>query len=86
MDYSMSMEQLKLARHAIGLPNSSQTANRNSFVCGPGRDNDLWRGMVKDGFATIVENVSWMGGMDLFRLTEKGINKALCPQESRGDL
>jgi hypothetical protein len=37
--------------------------------------------MVKQGYATMTPGVEWMGGMDLFRVTEEGIQKAISKVE-----
>jgi hypothetical protein len=74
----MTPEQIKLARHALGLPNSRRISYRNYYVAGPGNiAYDQWHAMVFAGFATSYA----FSGDDVFYLTELGAKAALLPNE-----
>lgn len=74
----MTPEQIELARHALGLPNSRRKTYRNHFVTGPGHsDYDNWQAMVKDGHARRRAGNQITGGDDLFWLTKEGATLAL---------
>lgn len=63
----MDLNQRKLARHALGLPNENARSFRNRYVCSEGCDAyQEWEKMVATGEATkIVQDVK----MDMFYLT-----------------
>jgi hypothetical protein len=74
--------QRKLARHALGLPNSNHRSYRNRFVAGEGHtDYDEWNVMVTAGDARVARAVKWMGGDDCFSLTFDGAKQATEPRE-----
>ena len=78
----MTPEQIKLARHAIGLPNKRKTSYRNHFVTGEGSgDYADWNAMVDAGMAKVRRNVEICGGDDYFRLTIEGAKTALAKDE-----
>lgn len=78
----MTPEQIELARHALGLPNSRRTSYRNHFVTGAGCDDYAeWQAMVAAGFAKRRAGNQLSGGDDVFWLTEAGAKTALLPRE-----
>lgn len=82
MSGKLAKAQRELARHALGLPNSSRRSYRNRFVTGEGPDHEAWTAMVQAGHARSRKGVSWMGGMDAFWLTQDGALQALDEGES----
>lgn len=76
----MTPAQRKLARHALGLPNSSGRSRRNRYLapCTPG-PYDEWARMADAGLA-------YMGyrskSMVWFHLTREGAEAALGPRET----
>jgi hypothetical protein len=74
----MTSEQVKLARHALGLPNKRNMSYRNRFICNPGHDDyDNWMAMEKTGYAMRIKPSSIMSGMFFFWLTPDGAKLAL---------
>lgn len=72
MSDTLTPEQMKLARHALGLPNKQNTSYRNRFCTGKDcPDHAVWEEMVAAGFAKKVTGTVW-GGDDMFLLTLKG--------------
>lgn len=82
----MTPDQIKLARHALGLDRAHPTAYRNYFVTGEGcADYEAWKQMVANGDATRRDGAKLpFGGDDLFNLTKQGADKALQPGEQIG--
>lgn len=79
---------IKLARHALGLPNLGNVSFRNRFCAGSGHaDHPEWEKMVHSGHATVDRKSGGLGGQDTFRLTAKGAKAALkngeflCPED-----
>ena len=73
---TMTPEQKKLARHALGLPNKQRTSYRNHFCAGKGHlDYEQWIAMVEARDAVRVTGPNW-GGDDMFFLTWKGALQA----------
>jgi hypothetical protein len=78
---AMTPEQKKLARHALGLPNSSKRSYRNRFTAHPsGTDGVHWKAMTEAGFA---EHRPAGDGQtfDFFFLTRAGAERALEAKE-----
>lgn len=74
----MTPEQIELARHALGLPNSRRKSYRNHFVTGEGHsDYTNWMAMTEAGYAKRFKGNEMTGGDDLFCLTEAGAKLAL---------
>jgi hypothetical protein len=84
----MNIEQVRLARHALGLPKDDGRSYRNRFVASKGGDNETeWDDLVSKGLA-------FRGGDDRsmvgFCLTEQGAimvlegKETLCPEEFPG--
>lgn len=79
----MTPHQRKLARHALGLPNSRRKSYRNHFVASEGHDDfQCWMAMRSAGFAKHRKGNSITGGDDVFWLTLAGALAALEPRES----
>lgn len=80
----MNLEQVTLARHALGLDRNHATSYRNYFVCGAGhQDYDAWKQMVADGDAVRFDGAKLhFAGDDLFKLTRKGAEAVLRQGES----
>lgn len=73
----LTQEQVKLARHALGLTNS-KTSFRNHFVTSPGNDDHKsWDDMVNKGFADVKRKHILSAGMDCFWLTSVGAKAVL---------
>lgn len=78
----MTLEQIELARHALGLPNKRNCSYRNRFVTGAGgADFLIWEQMVTNGVARKRKGSALTGGDDLFFLTTVGAIEALKPGE-----
>ena len=84
----MTPEQIELARHALGLPNSRRQSYRNHFVAGEGHsDHTDWCEMVANGYAKSRNGSQLTGGDPVFWLTRTGAEKALkrgerlCPED-----
>ena len=75
----MTLAQIELARHALGLPNKRRQSYRNYFVAGKGHeDYPAWLQMVEQGDARRYDGTKvHFGGDDLFTLTIAGAEKAL---------
>ena len=85
----LTPEQIKLARHALGIPNKRRKSYRNRFVIGAGcTDYEQWMAMVALGAAKRVDASRVPFGVgDLFYLTMSGARAALkrgemlCPED-----
>lgn len=79
----MTPEQKKLARHALGLPNTARRSYRNYYVVGPGGAAfEDWEKMVVSSEAQ--RSTTWKSptyGTFCFFLTEVGACQALEPRE-----
>lgn len=72
----MTPAQIKLARHALGLPNKQDTSYRNRYVTA--EDDAHWTAMVANGEAKMRPAASLpFGGDAMFWLTTKGATAAL---------
>jgi hypothetical protein len=78
----MTPQQIKLARHALGLPNARRQSYRNFFTAGV-RHPDYydWIAMVDDENAKKSTSAK-PDGDDIFWLTVKGAQAALYTGES----
>lgn len=77
----MTSEQRKLARHALGFPNTLKTSYRNHYCIGKGGNGyGDWEAMVAAGEAVKHTGPHW-GGDDMFYLTLKGGLAAREPKE-----
>lgn len=78
----ITKRQKVLARHALGLPNSSSRSYRNRFLVAEGADGfKEWHGLAVDGYARRFPRHG--GGLcDLFILTLAGARMVLKPGES----
>lgn len=75
----MSSEQVRLARHALGLPNERRTSYRNRYYAPVGSTKEIvWKDLVTQGLAL-------RGAVDgsnvAFYLTEAGAKAAIMPSE-----
>lgn len=78
----LTLQQLDLARHALGLPNRRKRSYRNHFVTGPGSsDYKPWTAMVAAGLAKQFRGNPLSGGDPVFVLTVAGAKAALKPGE-----
>lgn len=80
----MTPEQIKLARHALGLPNEKGRSYRNRFDVPPAHPSHaLWWAMVQAGDAESVPSRRGAPQLsnDRFRLTLVGAGKAVAPGE-----
>ncbi len=77
----MNKKQLKLARHALGLPNGKNLSFRNHFCIGEGGDGyEEWEDLVSKGMAVKARGgKEWSG--DFFYLTLPGAKEALLSHE-----
>ncbi len=77
----MTAKQRELARHALGLPNRTNTTYRNHFCIGKGGDGyKEWEDLVSQGMAVKAEaGPEWVG--DFFYLTLKGAQAVLLGKE-----
>lgn len=76
----MSPEQLKLARHALGLPNNFMRSYRNRYAAGIGTTQEAaWDDLVSKGMAERGTNGIAIVG---FCLTLEGAKAALEPAET----
>lgn len=79
----MTPEQIKLARHALGLPNNNSRSYRNHYVTdAPSDDHAAWSAMVQRGWARCRAGSELTGGGDLFWLTLAGAEQALQGNET----
>lgn len=74
----MNLEQIRLARHALGLPNDRRQSYRNRFLAGG--EHAEWRAMEAAGLAEA--DTTGGKGMTWFWLTREGAEAALEPGES----
>jgi hypothetical protein len=73
---TLSPDELRLARHALGLPNDRRCSYRNRYyVSGP---NSAWLRLVADGLAEWVTD----GRMICYGMTGAGARLALQPGET----
>jgi hypothetical protein len=80
---ALTLDELALTRHALGLPNKRKRSYRNRYVVGPGCDDHvLWMDMVEAGFARRYDGRPLTGGDDLFVLTRAGAALSLRAGES----
>lgn len=78
----MNERQIKLARHALGLPNKAMRSYRNRFVAGPGHtDYADWAAMVEEKSAKRLKSGGF-GESTLFYLTRAGAALALMQGET----
>lgn len=77
----MEESQIKLARHALGLPNKKNFSYRNYYCVGQGSPEYAeWEDMVNKGMAVKrIMGEEYCG--DYFYLTFKGAKSALLPYE-----
>lgn len=73
----LTENQRSLARHALGLPHSSNCSWRNHYVVGSGLDHEAWSVLVREGLARRRPGSSLTGGDDLFWLTQMGAEAVL---------
>lgn len=72
---TLTPHQLRLARAALGLPNSCRTSYRNKhYTRGDGDYHAAWVAMQKNGLATLADGI--------FRLTRAGALLALVDGET----
>lgn len=71
----MTTNQIKLARHALGLDGARKVSYRNRYMAGVASDAyEEWQGMVRAGWAKLI----YSGGYgDCFCLTYPGALAAL---------
>ena len=84
----MSPEQLRLARHALGLPNARRRSYRNRFFASPGGfTHAVWMDMVAKGWAGREGPDANHSKLDFFWLTRDGAglakkqNEDLCRED-----
>ena len=79
----MTPHQLKLARHALGLPNDQMRSYRNRYIAVPGtREYGSWEEMVAAGEAVKTSGDEMgLGKNDHFRLRHAAAKAALEPGE-----
>lgn len=76
----MTPAQIKLARHALGLPNRRRQSYRNRYFAGEGSFAYIeWCKMIEDG---VARGVKLSHGNPVFWLTRQGAELALKPGES----
>jgi hypothetical protein len=78
----MTPDQLKLARHALGLPNDQKRSYRNRYFAGVGTDiEERWDDLVNRGLA---HRQRQDGGAKttFFCLSRRGAQMAIDPAES----
>ncbi|MDO8233994.1 hypothetical protein Q5738_10490 [Citrobacter werkmanii] len=64
---------IELMQHALGINERNRKPYRNYFLAGEGHtDNEKWKDLVSDGFATSRPAPDFAGGGTLYRVTEKG--------------
>lgn len=89
----MTPMQIKLARHALGLPNHMRRSYRNRYYASAnGPHYEAWQGLVSAGLA---QGERLASGMVYYELNEQGARMALeggerlCPEDfppvSNGD-
>lgn len=81
----MNAEQLRMARHALGLPNPGKKSYRNRYFSSGGSASvKEWQDLIRKGFAHGVREQS---GRSMFWLTHKGAllalekHEMLCPED-----
>lgn len=82
-EVNLTLNQIELARHALGLSVRNSVSYRNYFVASPGHsDYDAWCHMVSRGFARVRPGYKLpFGGDDCFHLTRAAAQAALLPRE-----
>jgi hypothetical protein len=86
----LNPEQLKLARHALGLDSGGRKQSyRNRYLVAPGTaTHGMWLDMVRRGWAFMGPSLredgkpQYAGGADIFGLSYRGASMALHPGES----
>ena len=64
---------IELMQHALGISERNRTPYRNYFLAGEEHtDNEKWKELVSDGFATSRPAPDFTGGGTLYHVTEKG--------------
>ena len=77
MSIKVTKKQMVLARHALGLPNSSHHSYRNRFLVAEGAPGfKEWLGLSVDGLALRFPRHNG-GPLDLFCLTYDGARRML---------
>ena len=74
----LTLRQIDLARHALGLPNNEMRSKGNLIVPHTRDYHGAWLEMVDSGMAYIFE----APGLTYFRLTRRGAEAALFPGET----
>lgn len=74
---TLTADEHRLARHALGLPNRHRRSFRNHFVAAT---HEGWERLVSAGLA-VVHRSSEVGGMHTYRLTRAGAEATLDPGE-----
>lgn len=78
----MTTEQIRLARHALGLPHKTKRSYRNRYICGEGTTSfPDWEAMVAAGLATREDFSQNPSTRYWFGLTRAGAEAALLPGE-----
>ena len=81
VQWEMTPEQRKLARHALGFPNKQNTSYRNHFCTGEGSTDYLhWEAMVTAGEAIRRTGPLW-GGDNMYHLKLEAALAARDPKE-----
>ncbi|MEQ0277269.1 hypothetical protein [Klebsiella sp. CN_Kp100] len=69
---------IELMQHALGINERNRTPYRNYFLAGDGHtDNETWKKLVSDGFATSRPAPDFVGGGTLYHVTGKGEELAI---------
>ncbi len=69
---------IELMQHALGISERNRTPYRNYFLAGEGHaENEKWKELVSDGFATSRPAPDFTGGGTLYHVTEKGEEAAI---------
>lgn len=70
--------QLGLLHHTLGVTPEKRTPFRNHFMAGEGHHDQLdLKALEASGFMSRQDNAEWLGGGDLFRVTDAGESYAL---------
>lgn len=77
----MTPEQIKLARHALGLPNDQKRSYRNRYFATVGSNIEKqWEGLVSSGLAHRQRQDG--ARTTFFCLSERGARRVIDPAES----
>ena len=80
---TLSKEQKRLARHALGLPNEKGQSYRNRYIAPMIGDATVeWHAMKDAGYAKIMSGAKGVSTGPMFYLTETGARLALNEGES----